>query len=568
MDDAGGGSDSRAAEPSRYRFGPDLPPGGGPGDAKGKSMSDSAVIMILGGLGLFLLGIHHLTEGIKGLAGDSLRRALQRLVSGRLSAVASGAAFTAVIQSSTAAILSVIGFVSAGLVTFSQAIGVIMGATLGTTSTPWLVAIFGFRVRIADAALPILAVGAFLWLIAKGRTRSLGAILAGFGLIFTAIEFMQTGMAGVTWNFKALTGPGSMWILAGIGILMSIVMQSSTAAAATTLVALNAGSLTFVQGCAMIVGQSIGTTATTALVMIGGSLAVRRSALAHILFGLIVGILGMLFLGPLAAAAEWVGARFDDPNGVLALAAFSTIFKFAGIVVFYPFIDHFARFIVRISGKGSESAVSRLDPTLVLAGGGVALEAAWRALVEVAQGAVDATRRRLAGEAVQYAPPVEAVRHTVLFLESMSLETTDLGTIGPRLVRLCHALDHLTALHNDLTRIPPVASDWQSPPGFESGARAMAAWLEATKDPEGAADPAIVKAVGDASKLLAVQRKTGREEMLEDVALQRTPAKTARDALEVLVWADGALYHAWRLAESLRIASGNLPAAARTEEDR
>src|SRR5262245_34892725 len=260
-------------------------------------MNTSSAVTLLGGLGLFMLGIHHLTEGLKGLAGDSLRRGLQRLVSNRLSAVASGTVFTALIQSSTAAILTVIGFVSAGLVTFSQAIGVIMGATLGTTSTPWLIAIFGFRLRIADAALPILGVGALLWLVAKGRTRSLGAILAGFGLLFTAIEYMQTWMANVSWNLKAITGPGSLWLLAGIGIVMTIVMQSSTAAAATTLVALNAGSLTFKQGCAMIVGQSVGTTATTALVMIGGGLAVRRAALGHILFRWIVGVLRMRFRG-------------------------------------------------------------------------------------------------------------------------------------------------------------------------------------------------------------------------------------------------------------------------------
>jgi phosphate:Na+ symporter len=325
-------------------------------------MDASSAVTLLGGLGLFLLGIHHLTEGLKGLAGDSLRRALQRLASGRFSAVASGAVFTALIQSSTAAILTVIGFVSAGLVTFSQAIAVIMGATLGTTSTPWLLAIFGFRVRIATAALPILGIGAILWLVAKGRTRSLGAILAGFGLLFTAIDYMQTGMKGVSWNFEAFTGPGSQWILAGIGIVMTIVMQSSTAAAATTLVALNAGSLTFEQGCAMIVGQSIGTTATTALVMIGGSLAVRRAALAHILFSSIIGVLGIVFLGPLAAAADWVGSRVNDPDGVVALAAFSSIFKLAGIAAFYPWIDRFSQLIVRISGPGSESALSRLDP--------------------------------------------------------------------------------------------------------------------------------------------------------------------------------------------------------------
>src|SRR5262249_56371253 len=132
-------------------------------------------------------------------------------------------------------------------------------------------------------------------------------------------------------NLGGFRGPGPQWILAGGGIIMTIVMQSSTAAAATTLVALNAGSVTFLQACAMIVGQSIGTTATSGLVMIGGSLAVRRAALAHILFSSVVGVLGMLFLRPLAAASEWVGSQFYDPEGVLALAAFSSIFQFAGI---------------------------------------------------------------------------------------------------------------------------------------------------------------------------------------------------------------------------------------------
>jgi hypothetical protein len=119
----------------------------------------------------------------------------------------------------------------------------------------------------------------------------------------------------------------------------------------------------------MIVGQSVGTAATTGLVMVGGSLAVRRASLAHIIFSVIVGVLGILFLGPLTAAADWVGAQLYDPDGVLAMATFSSLFKLAGIVVFYPWLDHFARFIVRISGAGSESAVSRLDPTLVEAGG-------------------------------------------------------------------------------------------------------------------------------------------------------------------------------------------------------
>ena len=268
-----------------------------------------------------------------------------------------------------------------------------------------------------------------------------------------------------------------------------------------------------------------------------------------------------MLLAPIVAVARWVGARFDEPNGVLALAAFSSIFKLVGILAFYPWLDRFSHIIERITGAGAETAVGHLDPVLAEAGGAIALEAAWRAILELGQGSVDAVRRRLAGEPVRYNPPVEAARQTEQFLESLSLETLDLGAFEPRLVRLCHALDHLNRLHDDLTRIPPEANDWQSPAGFEQGARALGAWLDTTKDPAAAPEPSILQAMEDASKRLTDERKTGRDQILQDVALQRTPAETARFGLEMLAWAEGAFYHAWRLAESLRNASGNQPAA-------
>jgi phosphate:Na+ symporter len=305
----------------------------------------------------------------------------------------------------------------------------------------------------------------------------------------------------------------------------------------------------------MIVGQSVGTAVTTGLVMIGGSLSVRRASMAHIVFSIVVGVLGILFLGPLTAAADWVGARLYDPDGVLAMATFSSLFKLAGIVVFYPWLDQFAGFIIRISGAGSESAVNRLDPTLAQAGAGVALDAAWRAILEIAHTTLDAIRRRLAGESVDYPPPTDAVREIEDFLASLPLETTNLSTIGPRLVRLLHTLDDLTALHDDLTRIPPTVSAWHPPPEFEAGAYALGAWVRATKEVTTTPDPAILDAIEDASKKLRAERRMGREKILEDIALQRTPVSTARAALETFVWADLALYHSWHLVESIRAAS-------------
>ena len=174
----------------------------------------------------------------------------------------------------------------------------------------------------------------------------------------------------------------------------------------------------------------------------------------------------------------------------------------------------------------------------------------------MAQGAVAAVRDSLAGHPVRHTPPPDAVRQVDHFLESLSLETTDLGTIGPRLVRLAHALDHLSRLHRDLALLPPGVSDMPPPVGFQVGAQALAAWLEAAIHPEAPPDPAVFTALEEASEQLSAECRAVRERTLEDIAQKRAPTATARTFLDRLAWADRALYHAWRLAESLRAASG------------
>jgi phosphate:Na+ symporter len=516
-------------------------------------MDMSSAMTILGGIGLFLLGIHHLTDGLKGLAGDALRQALQTLVRGRLSAVAFGALFTALIQSSTATVMTVIGFVSAGLVTFPQAIGVLIGATFGTTTTPWMVAFFGFRVQIASFAMPMVGVGAFLWLIARGRTRAFGAILAGFGLIFIGLDYLQTGMGAVSWNIDSFVGDGwaAKWLLAGLGVVMTVVMQSSSAAAAATLVALHAGNVDFLQACAMVVGQSVGTAATSAaLGAMSGGLAVRRAATAHVIFSLVVGVLGMLLLAPLARAAIWSVSALDDYDGVLGLAAFSSLFKLMGVVVFFPWLDRYARFITDLTGKGTETAVNRLAPTLAETGGPVALEAAYRALDELSRVAVDAVRGRLDGENVVFEPPQEDLRQVERFIETMSLETLDSADMEPRLVRLVHAIDHLKQLHEDLQK-PQAASEWPPLPAAGAGAKALRDWLES-----GADKTAALREVEATAGAIADQRRTAREEILAAVARQQTGAAAADVALQSLQWSDEALQRSWRLLKSLHLASG------------
>ena len=520
-------------------------------------MDLTAAVTLLGGLGMFLLGIHHLTEGLKDLAGDSLRSALQRLISGRLSAIVSGVVFTALVQSSTAAILTVIGFVSAGLLTFGQAIGVIMGATLGTTTTPWLVAVFGFRVSVSAAALPILGVGAFLWLVAKGKLRSCGAILAGFGLLFTGIEYMQNGNGGHHLELHGLHG----FRLAVDArrnrrdhddrhAELERRRRDDARGRACRFAHLRAGLRDDRRtehwhdrddraAHARRRPRRAARGAGAHPLQLDGRR--RRHAAARLRsrrrrtgWGLAWTIPTGCWRSPLSAASSSSWASWCSIHGSIASRSC----------------------IVRITGKGSESAISRLDPTVAEAGGPIALEAAWRAILETAQGAVAAVRGPLAGEPTKYDPPADAVQQLDHFLESLSLETTDMGTVGPRLVRLCHALDHLTQLHEDLTRIPPpVAGGGEVPSGFQAGAQALAAWLDATRDPNAAPDPAILAALEEASRQLSAECKASRERTLDDLALQRVPTATARAFLDTLAWADRTLYHAWRLADSLRAAA-------------
>jgi len=519
-------------------------------------MTANTMTTILGGLGLFLLGIHHLTEGLKGLAGDTLRQALQTLVRGRFSAVVFGALFTALIQSSTATVMTVIGFVSAGLVTFPQAIGVLIGATFGTTSTPWMVAFFGFRVQIAVFAMPMVGVGAFLWLIANGRTRALGAILAGFGLIFVGLDYLQNGMGDIPWNMDSLVGHSwwSKWLLAGLGVVMTVVMQSSSAAAAATLVALHAGNVDFLQACALVVGQSVGTAATSAaLGALSGGLAVRRSAMAHVIFSLVTGVLGMLLLAPLAQAASRLVSGLDDYDGVLGLAAFSSLFKLMGVIVFFPWLDRYARLIAELTGARTDTPTRFLEPTLSRAGGPVALEAAFRALDEVARVAVDAASRRLAGEKPKFEPG-EDVGRIERFMETLSLETLDAAETEARLVRVVHAIDHLKQLQEDLQK-PFPETDLPPLPAADAGASALRQWLSTPRRERKKAF--LLNDIATAATEIQGQRKRKRADILTSVARQQTAAVAAEQELSSLQWSEDALWRCWRLVDSLRVASGD-----------
>jgi len=157
----------------------------------------SVIVQLMGGIGLFLLGMSLMTDSLKAIAGEALRQWLVRFTNSPIKAVLSGIGLTVVVQSSTATTLATIGFVSAGVLSFSHAIGVIIGANIGTTSTGWMVALLGLKFSIASFALPLIGVGALLKLLGKEKIAFIGLTLAGFGLLFFGIQILQDAMSGV-----------------------------------------------------------------------------------------------------------------------------------------------------------------------------------------------------------------------------------------------------------------------------------------------------------------------------------------------------------------------------------
>jgi phosphate:Na+ symporter len=208
----------------------------------------STTISVLGGVGLFLLGMSLMTSGLKALAGSGLRTTLGKAAATPLSGAFWGAFVTLIVQSSSATTMTTIGLVSAGLLTFSQGLGLVFGANVGTTGTGWLIVLIGVRVLLTAAALPMIFVGALIKLLGRGRVSAAGGALAGFALALFGLTTLQQGMGGLAEqlhpaDLPAIFGPGVSWwsslfgvlALIAVGLAMTAVMQSSTAAIAVTL---------------------------------------------------------------------------------------------------------------------------------------------------------------------------------------------------------------------------------------------------------------------------------------------------------------------------------------------
>jgi len=263
------------------------------------------IFTLLGALGMFLYGMNLMSSGLQKAAGDRLRGLLSAMTSNPFKGVLTGLGITSVIQSSSATTVMVVSFVNAGLLTLAQAISVIMGANIGTTVTAWLVSWLGFKADISILAVPLMALGFIMSISKKSQRRNISELIVGFSLLFLGLSLMKNSVPDLQQTPEVLSfiqgwqghGFGSVIIFLLFGTILTLVLQSSSATMALTLIMLNMGWIRFDMACAMVLGENIGTTITANIAAAVGNTSAKRSALAHTVFN-VFGVIWALITFP------------------------------------------------------------------------------------------------------------------------------------------------------------------------------------------------------------------------------------------------------------------------------
>ena len=281
------------------------------------------IFTLLGALGMFLYGMNLMSSGLQKAAGDRLRGLLSAMTSNPFKGVLTGLGITSVIQSSSATTVMVVSFVNAGLLTLAQAIGVIMGAKIGTTVTAWLVSWLGFKADISILAVPLMLLGFIFSNSKKNQRQNIGELIVGFCLLFLGLSFMKESVPDLNETPQVLEfvrswaghGFGSVLIFLAFGTVLTLVLQSSSATMAITLIMLSMGFIPFNMACAMVLGENIGTTITANIAASVGNTQAKRAAMSHTIFNVFGVIWALIFFKPfLALVGKIIEALFGLPN--------------------------------------------------------------------------------------------------------------------------------------------------------------------------------------------------------------------------------------------------------------
>ncbi|MDD2386860.1 MAG: Na/Pi cotransporter family protein [Bacteroidales bacterium] len=322
-------------------------------------------LTLLGALVLFLFGMKLMSEALQKVAGHNLRKILSAMTSTRFFGVMTGVAITAIIQSSSATTVMVISFVNAGLMTLTESISVIMGANVGTTVTAWIISLIGFKVKISILALPMIGIGFPLIFSKRSKFKAWGEVIMGFALLFLGLDMLKDSVPDISTNPQILTflqsytdmGFLSILVFLGIGALLTIAIQSSSATLALTLVMCYNGWIGFEMAAAMILGQNIGTTVTAILASLIANTSAKRAAAAHLIFNVIGTIWVLILFKPIlsvtASLTESLEGFSPYTNVIavpVALSIFHTVFNITNVLLqiwFIKYIEKFVCFLVR-----------------------------------------------------------------------------------------------------------------------------------------------------------------------------------------------------------------------------
>ena len=346
------------------------------------------IFTLLGALGMFLYGMNLMSSGLQKAAGDKLRGFLTAMTSNPFKGVMTGLGITSLIQSSSATTVMVVSFVNAGLLTLAQAIGVIMGANIGTTVTAWLVAWLGFKADISILAIPLMAVGFLCSNSKKNQRQNIGELIVGFSLLFLGLSFMKESVPDLNQTPEVLEfvkswashGFGSVLIFLVFGTVLTLILQSSSATMAITLIMLSMGWIPFNMACAMVLGENIGTTITANIAASVGNTQAKRAAMSHTIFNLFGVIWALILFKPFLALVGSIIELFGLPNpaaegfivdpnsasdstaALYGLSMLHTLFNTFNTLILIWFVRFIERAVKRIikSPKNQESDAFRL----------------------------------------------------------------------------------------------------------------------------------------------------------------------------------------------------------------
>lgn len=309
---------------------------------------------IASGVAILLFGMMMLERGFKVFTNGPLKQILKNATNKLYKSISLGALVTALMQSSSLVSVITISFISAGLIDLAGGLGLIFGANIGSTATAWLVAGFGLKIKISALALPMLVFGLIFSFQKKDSYKGIGNVLAGLGFFFLGIHFMKEGFDIFSKDINlmeyAVPGFSGVLIYTGIGIIITIVLQSSAATLVLVLTALAAGQIGYENALALAIGANVGTTITAVLGAVSANIAGKRLAGAHLIFNIITGLVAIAFIFPLARLVNNVASvlGISASNYTLKLALFHTVFNVIGVLIMIPFIKKLEKLLTRV----------------------------------------------------------------------------------------------------------------------------------------------------------------------------------------------------------------------------